>query len=258
MANTQIIKRNLCQDLPGHLLNAQVRNRNFRTNPSWCCAGGICPLGSWSDTTGLSRKLKHFGWMCNIRKMFLLTVFWGGNTFGGTSRTSWQWRRTSFFCWGWYMGICTQQSPMVNRGLRSHRCWRRSPPSFVLLTFIFTFKVSPMAAQKVLDAESLGFDEDANLHHVFCWWRLSRGWAKSLIVPRIVAFLLIEPHLYNYWIEAVPYRCRSKQNLARVTVGSVRCLLVLQSGNQFHTISHGFRIAAADSLSSSSKLFKIW
>lgn len=103
-----------------------------------------------------------------------------------------------------------------------------------------------------------GFDEDANLHHVVCWWCLSCGWSKSLILPRIVAFLLIEPHLYNYWIEAVPYRCRSKQNLARVTVGSVCCLLVLQSRNQFHTISHGLRIAAADSLSSSSKLYKIW
>lgn len=40
---------------------------------------------------------------------------------------------------------------------------------------------------------------------------------KTLILPCTVAFLLIEPHLYNYWIEAVPYRFRTKRNLARVT-----------------------------------------
>lgn len=62
------------------------------------------------------------------------------------------------------MGICTQQSPTVNRGLWGHWCRRRSPPSLVLLTFIFTFKVSPTAAQKVLDVERLRFDEEENLH----------------------------------------------------------------------------------------------
>lgn len=33
----------------------------------------------------------------------------------------------------------------------------------------FTFIASPKAAQKVLDAQQLGFDEDANLRHFLCW-----------------------------------------------------------------------------------------
>lgn len=105
------MERNLRQDLPGHLLNAHVRRRNLRTNPSQCCAGSICTVGSWSDTGGLCRKLEHFG--CVISERCSCWQF----SEAATPLVA-HFQEPQFFCWGCYMGMCTpQHSPTMNCGL---------------------------------------------------------------------------------------------------------------------------------------------